>query len=1175
MLPSTQSYQALRDIASLLCQDAPADDLIKNALDVVCKTVGLPSVAFAWRDDSCHCWSSSNPMPFDPQKAAESLFSQPSAPDKLINIDSEGCSALCLDVPMPNGYRAAFVFDSRPDADKFADLFAAVGAQLSLLLQKREYQMAAEAAREHVRQSLAEVSAIYEIGEAIDAYSVDQVLALIPEKAAAVMGAQACSLMLVEPDGRHLVIAANYGLPEEVVRGARISFGEGIAGKVAQTGEPYIIHDLEQDTRFTGTGVQPRPEVVSSMCVPLRDSNSNIQGVLTIRRHSPAERFTQDDLKLFSVFANQAALAISNAQLYSRLNHRIQELSNISELMRSISSTLDLDSVLNQIAESITEVVGFDRCCLYLLDAHTQEFKASIYRGFSIGEDIPASVPANEGVIGLAAKEKIPISTQIPASGKLSGLQMSLAAPIVVRGSSIGVVVVDNQISKRPIHPIAVELLSTFVNQAGIAIENARLYEAMEQKYAELNVLYEQSKTLGSAYGLDNAASILLDVALKGVECDGGFLIINDPHTGNPQIRVSHGLNENEIARISERVGTAPVASFLDSLRDPVAFPLHEGAAFAEEKFRQLESVVPEGTSAVFTPLVAEDVTVGILILFRKGEETFSANDQQLATIIVSHAAAVIKNAIAYEQRMRQSVMELSVLYEFSKRISSAPSLEEALDSILAIVEELVQCDESVIYAFDPEHGLVIPKAVRLANGAPCEVQAIPVDSDCVIGWAIRERKAIVSPDITKDHRFCPVGIAGDNVRSLMAIPLMVQDEVVGVLGVYGYRPGRYTEDDVRVLSIIASQGAAIYRELEALTALTSYTDNILSSIAAGVVTLDRDGTILTWNKAAESIVGIKAERVVGLHYSSLVNRLQIPKQDKDTLTNIIEGVFATGEVYQGYKIGFSPLYRDKIVVNMSVSQLEDSTGERLGLVCIFEDITKEIKMEDEFRRMGELAAVGQLAASIAHELRNPLSSIKGAAQFLQEQYNDHSVIVEFLSIIVEEVNGLNKLTTEFLEFAKPIDLELEKVDINEIVDKVLRLMALHLNDRKVEVVEKLGQNLPKINADRKQIDQVLKNIIINAIDAMPNGGTLNIQTKFTPVFGGSIELSISDTGVGIPPDKLDRIFLPFMTTKTKGTGLGLAVVQKIIENHNGHIEVQSVVGEGTTFRVLLPKGAE
>lgn len=1011
------------------------------------------------------------------------------------------------------------------------------------------------------------IATIYEIGQAMNAADVQPVLDTIVAKAAAVMGAQACSLMLRNPIDGALTIRASWGIADDIVKDARIGFGDAVAGRVAETGEPVLITDVESDPRFPG--VRSRPGVSGSMCVPLRDEDGIVHGVLNIRRHDPLPPFTPDDLKLFSVFATHAALAVSNAQLYSRLHRKVQEMSTISDVLRAINSTLDLDQVLDQIVDSITGVVGFDRCCVYLLDARTGEFVAGARKGYEQSDNLRDRIGSGEGVIGLAAKEHIPIfSTGSPVESE--GAERSgefLVAPITAREECIGVVVVDNCILNRPIEPQHVELLATFVSQAGIAVENARLYEAMEEKYAELNVLYEHSRSISAAYGLDKAAETLVSNASRAVRSKGVGLLLLDHRQDRLVLQASSGdfIGEpSDIERIADDSGSI---EFVRDLRSPVL--VSPDAPSRSPKPKLISALAPSGASLLLAPLVAEDSTVGVLVLCRPASEEFQGAEVKLASIIASHAATVLKNAISYEQKMRQRVLELSALYEFSKEISSAASLEQALDSILAIAADLVDSDESFIYTIDHERGVASVKAARFRGRPGVLPPDEPLDGGSVTSWTMKERKALVSPDISRDARFSGLA-AGRRVKSLMSIPLIVHDQVVGVLSVHGYSLNQYSEEDVRVLSIVASQGAAIYNELEALSALTSYTDNILSSIAAGVVTLASDGTVLTWNGAAERIVGLKASRVVELHFEQALAHLRISETDKGVLRKAINGVLRTGETYQGYKLCFHPRNRDDVYINMSISQLLNSAGEQLGLVLIFEDITREIRMEEEFRRMGELAAVGQLAASIAHELRNPLSSIKGAAQFLQKEYEDQPSIVEFLGIIIEEVNGLNKLTTEFLDFARPMQLELKTTSVNRVVEKTLQLMSVHITDNNVVVHEALSPAAPDIQADEAQLEQVLKNIVINALQAMPEGGVLKVETG--PTLSGGAFMSVSDTGIGIPSDKIERIFQPFVTTKTKGTGLGLSVVHKIVENHGGRIEVTSDVGKGATFKVSLPR---
>ncbi|MEN6371765.1 MAG: GAF domain-containing protein [Armatimonadota bacterium] len=1171
MSHATGKNEALKELADLICSGKPPLEVLERVLDAGRRASGAICLSLVAEYGDAGSIRSMTVQ----AEGAGSLAAACAEAGALACFQPD--TAICPDglcfthLASSNGRSAVLVSDS--DVDK--DSLCLVSGIISLVYANEQLSAALDTAKRQTNKRIAEVAAVYEIGQAINELDIERLLPLITEKAAAVMDAQACSLLLRDPESDDLTIEASWGLTDDIVKGARVHFGEGISGRVAKTGEAMLLVDIRSDPRFKTGSVRPRKGIASSMSAPLKDESGRVIGVLNIRRHVPAPVFTEDELRLFCVFASQAALAISNAQLYMSLSQRIAEMSTISDLLRAINSTLDLSDVLDQVADNIIKVVGFDRCCVYLFDSRANEYIAGIRRGYEDGE-LPSRVGPGVGTIGLAAKECIAVfdkGNRRKQDGghrlRSKGQQSFLATPIVVRGQCIGVVVVDNAITDRPVNQSEVELLSTFVSQAGIAIENARLYEAMEEKYSELNVLFEHSKTISSAYGLENVAHISTAVARKAVPCDSCALLLLSGKRTNIALQATAGVPQNVIDYVRRRVPDEKVVEFVRDLRSASLVGQGNSACLGKTTADIIGNAVGESGSALLVPLLAEDVTIGAFVLIRQDSAEFTTGEVQLLSIVASQAAVVLKNALRYEQRMKRQVLDLSTLYDFSRRISASASLEEALDVILGIVNDLVDCDESVIYAIDHERDVMVPTSVRLSSGGVKRASEQPLSGNSVMSWTVRERKAIVSPDISCDSRFDPIEEDAKPVRSLMSIPLMVQDEAVGVLCVRSASPNLYSEDDVRMLSIIASQSTSIYKELEALAALTSYTENILSSIAAGVVTLDSNGVVLTWNRAAESITGLKSADMEGSHYRDVIARLTVTDTDKASTVQIIDKVRATGEVYQGYKLCYHPAKEDVRYVNISASVLWNHNGDPIGQVIIFEDTTKDIKMENEFRRMGELAAVGQLAASIAHELRNPLSSIKGAAQFLRKEYEDNdSTIVEFLDIIIEEVNGLSKLTTEFLEFARPMEFEIGPVDINGIVRKTLQLMNVHISESGVVVQDHLAMDLPVIQADGKQLEQVLRNIILNAVQAMPDGGSLSIETSATC---HAVELSVSDTGIGIPEEKLDRIFVPFFTTKTKGTGLGLSVVKKIVENHGGYIDVSSVVGQGTRFKVILP----
>ncbi|MCG5056178.1 MAG: hypothetical protein KA712_24790 [Myxococcales bacterium] len=291
-------------------------------------------------------------------------------------------------------------------------------------------------------------------------------------------------------------------------------------------------------------------------------------------------------------------------------------------------------------------------------------------------------------------------------------------------------------------------------------------------------------------------------------------------------------------------------------------------------------------------------------------------------------------------------------------------------------------------------------------------------------------------------------------------------------------------------------------------------------------------------------------------------------------------------------------------LMNASVALAISGEDQLLGILVLRDERLREAFSSDEielfrgvtasvgvtlqnsqvYERMKErerLAALGQMAAGLAHEIRNPLGSIKGAAQYLlpsADQSIDPSSR-EFLNIIVEEVDRLNKTVSQFLDYARPYRGEQQPLDVNQILRKTLTLIEKEEGASKVEISTNLA-DLPPVRADAEQLRQVFLNLMLNALQAMPSGGKLHVSTTLRRATrrgaaAAFFEVRFKDTGAGIPPENLKDLFVPFFTTKDQGTGLGLPISQRIIENHGGTIEVRSRVGVGSTFTVLLPVEAD
>lgn len=728
-------------------------------------------------------------------------------------------------------------------------LFDAVAALVRLLSRQEQLHREIDNLRRQSERRLLTVATLHETALASSRHELQRFLQIVTERAAHAMDAQACSLMLLEPDQNALAIAASYGLPSELVQQVRVPLGEGIAGRVALSGEPIIITDPTQHPHLTD--IAPRSEISSSICVPLRNRTGDLLGVLTLRRLHPAPPFTSEDLNAFSIFANQIALAIENARLYADLNRRVQELTTLVNLSQVVSAILDIETLLELVGRQIEQVVGFSRYALFLQSESSRAYQPVLLRGYTREMFPPRGFRKGQGVIGIVAKKKMPLVVQDARSelqpmrgfGRTIGANRYCVLPIVIHGSCIGVILADNEDRSGEFSPEQVDLLSVFTTQAGIAIENARLYREMEQRYREIQ-------------------------------------------------------------------------------------------------------------------------------------------------------------------------------------------------------------------------------------------------------------------------------------------------------------------------------------------SLAAFRNNILRSLGAGVFTLSANGYLATWNRAAQTITGIRAREVIGKHYTDLCRLVsgRIPEASLHALQHALDEVLKGGGGRTLYRVRFlkAPDSQDEVrLINFMITPLmmRGANGAG-GAVVVFEDVTEYHRLETRLSQMERLAEIGQMTATIAHEIRNPLTALKGAADLLMQEEDLPEQVQTYVDIIRQEVTRLNDIAEEFLEFARPFVLNRRIVALRPMLERLMQALTPYFKEAKITAqLEVVGE--PNAMIDPARIEQVLRNLIQNAIQAMPTGGRLILRAGEE---NSKVYLQVQDTGEGIPPEIREKIFSPFYTTRTRGTGLGLSIVQKIVQAHQGEVRVECPAEGGSIFTVWLPK---
>ncbi|USK83502.1 PAS domain S-box protein [Peribacillus asahii] len=327
------------------------------------------------------------------------------------------------------------------------------------------------------------------------------------------------------------------------------------------------------------------------------------------------------------------------------------------------------------------------------------------------------------------------------------------------------------------------------------------------------------------------------------------------------------------------------------------------------------------------------------------------------------------------------------------------------------------------------------------------------------------------------------------------------------------------------------------------------------------VMITDKAGKIVQVNDQFIAISGYTAEELIGRSHSIL----QSDYYTKALLKEIDETVWA-GKVWKGELRNLAKDGRE-YWVDATIVPYRSEAGKPTYFLSILHDITERKKSEELLHQQDKLAAVGQLAAGVAHEIRNPLTSMKGYTEFLQLDEKDPTRL-EYLDIILDEIDRVNQIVEEFLVLAKPQSVKLETKNIVPIIQNVLSLMEFDARKKKVNFYFENMYDFIFVRCDENRLKQVFLNFVKNGIEAMPNGGHIKVTTELKE---GEVQISFEDTGVGIPPDRLKKLGEPFYTTKETGNGLGLMVSFKIIESHQGRIVVESEVNKGTAFNILLP----
>ena len=345
------------------------------------------------------------------------------------------------------------------------------------------------------------------------------------------------------------------------------------------------------------------------------------------------------------------------------------------------------------------------------------------------------------------------------------------------------------------------------------------------------------------------------------------------------------------------------------------------------------------------------------------------------------------------------------------------------------------------------------------------------------------------------------------------------------------------------------------------LKRIKAFSDNVVDNMPIGLVAVDSDMTIVSFNHAAELILKKGTPLVIGKSADTVM-----PPEFVDLLKEMNKSKANVEK-----EINYQTPEGKRLILETNISILEGDEHSFLGHIILFRDITEIRSLEREVERSSRLASIGGLAAGVAHEIRNPLSSIKGFATYFSERYNHIPEDKKTAEIMIHEVERLNRVIGQLLELAKPVNVEKRPLSVHKLIQHSVKVIERDAEKKNIRInITDIPNDLPRIELDSDRMNQVFLNLYLNAIDAMSEGGTLSIDVA--PEHDSRmLRITVTDTGRGIDKKDLAHVFDPYFTTKQSGTGLGLSIVHRIIESHNGEITIESELGKGTIVTIFLP----
>jgi PAS domain S-box-containing protein len=971
----------------------------------------------------------------------------------------------------------------------------------------------------------------------------------------------ACSICLLKPEKKVVCIEAAKVVSKESVNVFCIEDHDGSITTMFKELKPVILEDIRKSPHIKAILKPEANDLLSLLAVPIVRDNKAI-GILTLQTREPYF-YSHEEINLLTIISHNISAAIRNAELYRNVKTQLDELKVIHEIGKAITSILDIDELLPYICKEVSRVFNVTGCILRLIEGENLQIKASYGLADKIKQEM--NLQTGEGIAGHVVQTGEPLlvddTSRIPDNLRVPGIKaMSvICVPLTIGKRIIGTLALYDKKDEWGMTTFTqddLNSLTTFASASSIAIENARLYTAEINKEKEISQTKDYLKSL-----IDDSADAIITTDTEG--------IITSWNKGAENI---YGYTEDEVT-----------GKFLPMMP---AFLIEEEKNFIhkiqkKETLRNLETIrqTKNGrlieVSLTLSPIldlsgnvtgisgISRDISEKKMVekeLIRKNQELsrlFFINSVVRSTLELDKLLKMILTVVTMGDGLGFNRAILFLVDESKKALQGEmgvgpASPEEAKNiwlsmegkSLGAIIEEI---ESGPVYL--DSHLDRLSQSLRIS-----------IDADCVLCRCIKEKRPFNIHNAKTEPLVTPYLIQMLGAESFGVVPLISRDKIIGLIWVDNLFTGRpIKDDDLQFLMGFSSHIASAIenaRLFENVTLAQAELKNIFESISDMVYFTDKDLTIRRVNQAVVKKIGKPEEEIIGKKCYQIFHGKEKPWEICPHFKSADSKKPYVGELEDPYLGG---------TFVVSNSPIFDSSGNFVGTVHISRDITELRNLRERVVHSERMAALGELAARVAHEIRNPLISIGGFARRLEKKLSGD--IQEYAKIIVNEVSRLENILKEILGFVKSSRVNKSSVNIDNLMLNIIDLTTPEMDEKGNRIIKEFSETPIVVVIDPDRIKEAILNIVSNAAQATDHG-TITIRTRREE---NEAIIEFIDTGCGIKEDDIRNIFNPFFTTKPQGTGLGLAVAHKIIQEHNGKVKVESAWGGGTAFRIYLP----